>query len=617
MKLLGLEAMRGSTPRARRAALLRLDDAELGQRLASMVAELRAGTTVAERKRLALLAGLPLGDVVASPIGMRMVAMAVELGATTVHQELRASLPTRAKASAATRSRRSIDDERHGRWEHGALHAGKYQQFGLEDPLAVFHPDHTSKWGPHELMHRAAGFFHRAGASRFERYLGARLNELLPVVTWYGLEQALRLDEGDFDRGLAGLRKEAEPRRALWLSDRRRTKAELEGAGRLLREGLLHLERELRAIDEEITSGELVRVEHPFLDASSDALAYVAAHASFLESEAADEVLLRFARPGIERFATIPSYRAHVEQVADRLLFGTLELDEAAAASAIEARFAWDLAQRAVRAGTRTNRKLSLWLDEATTFAVQARAGYGLDDDDAAELRGSLRDAIGAASRPILANGDERFDDGLDLELLEAGLAETCSTVVRDVEVSSLSTSLARSPFLRRRLSLPDRVRAFLLEHGELALADGARFDAALARARTSDAASDELSTPPSRWPRRLETVVFRPSAAFELLALEHDVLDAQSPPRPLTVLVGRHRGALAVVPVPPSFAATWKTLSKGPIAGDRLIAATTNQLTVSATRARALLEVLASAGAIGARARVEASEDEDGREHR
>lgn len=608
MKLAALAKVKGRTPAARRSSLLRLGDLELGERIAAMAGELGDGTTAAERRRLSALAGLPVGDVIASPFGLRMVAMAVGLGATTVHQELRAGL-----APSGTRSR-STADPRHGHWEHGALHAGKYQQFGLEDPLAVFHPDHTSKWGPHELMHRAVGFFHRADASRFERYLGARLNELLPVVTWYGPEQAFRLDEGVFDRELAGLVKEAEPRRARWLGEPHRTKAEFVQAGRLLREGLLHLERELRAVDEEITTGGLVRVPHPLLDASSDAMAYVTANASFLESEEADEVMLRFARPGIERFATIPSFRVHVEQVFDHLLFGEIVLDESDAACAIDARFAWDLAQRSVRASGRKKTRLTSWLDDATTFAVQARAGYEVD---AAALRASLRDVLGPAARPVLANGDERWDDGLAYELLGAGLVETCPTVVRDLEVTSLATSLARSPSMRRRLSLPDRVHAFFVQGGEAALADAARFDAALARSRKSDPASDELSTPAALWPRRLDDLVFRASSAFELVTLEHDVLDVESPPLPLSLLVGRHRGSLAVVPVPTAFGATWKTLAKAKMAGGRLMTTTAEQLGVSTARSRALLEVLAKAGAIGARPAAVYSEDDDGREHR
>ena len=51
---------------------------------------------------------------------------------------------------------------------------------------------HRRKWRPHELLHGAVGFFWREDASRFETYVGARLNELLPVVHWYGLDEIFR-----------------------------------------------------------------------------------------------------------------------------------------------------------------------------------------------------------------------------------------------------------------------------------------------------------------------------------------------------------------------------------------------------------------------------------------
>lgn len=606
MKFAGLPAVRGRTPAARRRALASLSDAELGLRMAAMASALREGTTARERKRLAALAGLPLGDVVASPFALRMVALSVERGATTVHQELRAPL--------AGSGRRATDDPLHGLWQNGVLHEGKYQQFGLEDPLAIFHPDHTSKWGPHELLHRGVGFFHRRDASRFELYLGARLNELLPVVTWYGPEQAMRLREGEFDREQAGRTKEADVRRATWLRGERAARAELALAGRLVREGLEHLEREFAAIDREIATGELVRVEHPFLDASSDALAYVAAHADELESAAVDEVLVRFARSGIERFESVRAYRDHVEQVFDRLLFAPIELDEAKVRGEIEARFAWDLARRASRVKRRRGSRHAAWLDAAAAFAASAREGRAVD---ARALREELRAHLGREADRVLANGDARFDDGVDRQILSVGIESTCPTVARAVDVDALAALLSTSASHLRRATLPDRIAHCLDVEGESALAEAARFDAALACARTRDAFTEELSLPPERWPDRLRGLRFRASRAFALLRTGHDVLDEALPRRDSATLVGRHRGELVVVPVPPAFEPVFRSLERGAWTGTRMLAALAKRLRLPAARAEELLRTLASSGALAVLADVPSSEDDERHEHR
>ena len=185
----------GSTPAARRRALARATDDEIGEHLVELAKGLRA-LDAAVYDPIAAAAGLPLAEVIASPFAVRMVAMALQRGATTVHAELRRVI-TWPKAFAGEHGTR---DPEHGVWDRGVLQLGKYQQFLQDEPFAIHHPDHVSKWGPHELMHRACGFFYRPGCTRWELYLGARLNELLPVVTFYGHEQVMRLDEGEFDR---------------------------------------------------------------------------------------------------------------------------------------------------------------------------------------------------------------------------------------------------------------------------------------------------------------------------------------------------------------------------------------------------------------------------------
>ncbi len=144
LRLAALTRPRGSTPRDRRRALAAESDEELGARLYRMVRHLRA----IEDELLVRLADaidLPVGELSASPFGLRMIAMGARLGVRTVRHE------TRARGRGAA-------------WEAGVLVTHKYDAFRQDDPLVTYHPEHVAKWAPHEHLHRAVGFFDRPGA---------------------------------------------------------------------------------------------------------------------------------------------------------------------------------------------------------------------------------------------------------------------------------------------------------------------------------------------------------------------------------------------------------------------------------------------------------------------
>jgi hypothetical protein len=320
--------------------------------LAALVADaaLATRTRRAELSRWSAISGLPDGEVLASPSGARMIALGLEAGATTVHHELRPLLPWH----RSVRPEGAVTDPKHGLWIRGALRTGKYEEFCAEDPFTSHHPEHSAKWAPHEMLHRAVGFFARADASGFSRYLGARLNELLPVATWYGLELARRLDrEGPFDRVREGSEIEAPRERALWLGESERSlRARARRAAPLLRWTLERTDRELAAIDEEIASGRIVAspdvhlesLPDVRLDASADALAYVHAHARRLESPAIAQILDALAPQCVPTVATL---RARVDRVLDRLLFGRIALDPAHFEARIRANVVLDVLLRA------------------------------------------------------------------------------------------------------------------------------------------------------------------------------------------------------------------------------------------------------------------------------
>ena len=445
-------------------------------------------------------------------------------------------------------------------------------------------------------MHRAIGFFHRPRPTRFELYLGARLNELVPVVTWYGPEQALRLREGRFDRERAGREPEARLGDARWLRDRRHADSALELAGDLLREGIAHFERELDAIDRELRTGETVRVPHPFLDASSDAIGYVLGHADYLRGDDAADVLGRFARLGIERFDRVATFRDHVEASFDRLLFAPIALSFDAALGERRARHAWDYAQRAARLGPSTYRRFGRAIDEATAVASRARSG-GSPPLDELELR--IESALGERARAILALGDRARPHGADLGRMQSALGATCAATLDRVDVESLADALIASDELFVRASLPARVARLADGLGDARLADLARFDAAIARASRADRAGEALAD--ERHDDDDGFVIA--NASFEALALDHDVL--AGPPyrrRATAMLVGRHRDVVSVVPIPPRLLSVVARLTKAPMSVASAIAEIRAESSLSVVRARALLDALVVGGAVSRR---------------
>ena len=519
----GLEAT-GSTPALRRAALLALDDDALANALARLAGSLREFDATA----LARDAALPEAEVVASPFALRAVAMGVEVGATSRHRELRLEPDwTESLAPAEVR------DPSHGVWDRGVLRTGKYQGFMAEAPFATYDPSHVSKWGPHELMHRAAGFFFRPGFSRWELYLGARLNELVPVVLFYGPEQTMRLEEGAFDRAAAGRTPSASAQEARWrLDDPDALRARARAAAPLFRQGLRHFEAELTAIDRELETHLRVRVPHPVLDASSDATAYVVGHESRLWAPEVEAVLQ--AVPEFARFDSIERYRDHVEAVFDRLLFATLSPAQNPERQAT--RVAWDRLLRAALIGVDVSDHVGCIKsgedpeERLRTELVEEELAVVLEDGERPSL-GQLADGLGQVAPCAMALlGDD------------AVRAFAASEAIWD-----------RAPLGHRFLNSlsPGPVRSM------------AAFEAAIVDQREDDAI-ERLTVPAEALPQEddgLRDGWLVPNLAATMLALPHDVLSSHaafaegdlSLPEAVDsdVCVTAHRGEVAVIPLP------------------------------------------------------------------
>ncbi len=491
-------SVRSPSP-ARWRALLEANDRALGELLADTALELRARRS--QLVRWARLADLPEGEVVASPFGARMIALGLAAGATGVQHELRPLLAW----DQSLLPDDAVSDPLHGVWHRGALRTGKYQEFCQEEPFCVYHPEHSAKWAPHEHLHRAVGFFHAPGASGFERYLGARLNELLPVATWYGLEHALRLDhEGAFDRAREGRELGASPERARWLREPERSlRSRARAAAPLVRWTLERARAELEAIDRELASGTLVPSSDAGresfagvrLDASSDALAYLHAHQARLESPAVSQVLVALAA---QRHQDVRSLRAHVEHTLDALLFSPLRLTPHTVERRILASALHDAFLRVAVRGEVAFRSCAPLLPRAKRLAERLRRGTSpaSDPGPVRALLEATRECLARAVSPLEArtistSGLRRPIESVSLECLARGIrAVAPATLARltSQERKSLASAIASDGNSSREL-LAERVARQLRDSSRLpvsdrrALADLARLESALSLA--------------------------------------------------------------------------------------------------------------------------------------
>lgn len=524
----------GATAAERRRRLVRLPDAALEARLVNLARRARA----IDASPIVKAARLPLGEVVASPFALRAVAMGVAVGASARHRELRRAIDW----TETTDVDPVVRDPMHDVWDGGALRTGKYQGFTAEDPFAIYDPSYVSKWGPHEMMHKAAGFFWRPSMTRWELYLGARLNELVPVVLFYGPEQIMRLDEQGFDRRAAGDRPSAAVGDARWLTD---DEPALRASARrgipILRDSIAWFERELATIDEELATGVRTRAAHPFLDTSSDASAYVVGHFARLGQAAVCRALA--GAPG--RTGDIDAYRERVEVLFDWLLFNDVGVDFERVELRRRERERFDLVYRAAHLGEGVEEDLAPLFDEEDPEVVRAELPARVGEEGAAL---------------VLVDGSER---GRDVEQLAIGLHAVLPCTLAQLGEDVIA-QLAASDALWDRFPLSARALSFLEGFAPAAVLAVARLEDAIARARRDDAV-ERLCVPAAELPADLSGGEIIASRHVQRLDLEYDALSAhmafaEGELAPIaenvqTLLVAAFEDSVSVVPVSPELA--------------------------------------------------------------
>ena len=521
----GLEGVGADAASRRKQLSLRSDD-ELCDQLVDWMLSLRT----VDAAKLAQLARLPFPEVIASPFGLRAVALGVELGVSAMHRETRSILPTRGWSYG-------VEDPRHGRWERGKLHVGKYQSFQADAPFAIFDPQHVAKWGPHEMLHRAVGFFFRDDMSRFELYLGARLNELLPVVTWYGHDQVARLDDDEFDRARAAEKRAVSLGEVKWWTEAEpQLRARVRRTLGHLRSGIEHFESELGVINEEL--GTRRRISSPRfvpgakLDAASDATAYVVGHWARMNVPAVRAVLSR-----VPHLSSIPALRERVETVHDRLLFGAIDIGTTRSVRAIRQTWDWLL-----RCALMDSDRTMLMLEDAPPL------------DQVDEWTTRIDEAFGGDADIILADGGL----GVDLTQLADGVLSVAPRT-HNALPDGWEDSFVDSSHFWDRSPLQQRLGRWVDER-ELKpwVRELLWFEELVAREPVDDAVP-HLVDPEGDFVMRSER--------FTLFVANHDVVAVhigalvEAPPSDSGWLVGQVDGQVAVLDVDRSVRRVWEEL--------------------------------------------------------
>ena len=322
-------------------ALLQQDDATLVESLFSWCCKLRPKVDELE-PILERLVGVPGGEMVASPFAFRASVLGLSEGIAAVHEECRTQGPWPEHLISNEASVQGNGET----WENGKLVVHKYASFCQDFPFLSFHPEHSSKWTPHEMIHRVLGFFFRRDMTPFECYLGTRLNESIPVALWYGLDRLARLDEDPEALPVVDSQHHGASRNeSLWISESEKAlRGRIRASLRHFRGGLEWVLEERNAVEKELRTGRVCPRPGGFLDGSGDAMAYVVAHANRLKDPEVQRVIETHTVIGTHRFETIPDYLKQLENLVDRLLFGPVEGDLERALERREQRMHWDLA---------------------------------------------------------------------------------------------------------------------------------------------------------------------------------------------------------------------------------------------------------------------------------
>ncbi len=280
-----------------------------------------------EPEGLSELAGgfaAPTIDLTATPLTARATIMAAGHGRAFYHHELRRRLPMppplEPEVSVWEAGTTPV-------WSDGVLAEPKYFSFFQDAPLPAYNPNHRRKWRAHELLHGVSRFFWHPQMTRFEFYISARLNELLPVVHWYHLDEIFRTRCADHEDQVLHrehcLKCQAVAR-PYWDSTAPEQSHRIDTGRRLVDRAWSHFSEEWEAIFEEMETGRRVEIPRGRIDASSDAVGYMRAHWNRVTAWSFGRWVETFLVDGIDYYSTLSGLRENVGASLNQLVSGSV-----------------------------------------------------------------------------------------------------------------------------------------------------------------------------------------------------------------------------------------------------------------------------------------------------
>ena len=272
--------------------------------------------------------GAPVLDSTVTPLSARAALLGARDGRAFYHHELRRRVPMPEGLEPETAV---WDGGTTPSWRDGVLEEPKYFSFFQDAPFPAFNPNYRRKWRPHELIHGSLGFFWHPEMTRFEFYVGARLNELLPVVHWYGLDEIFRprcarhadtVLYSEYCAECEGLA------RHYWEEDA--PGEQRDAALHWAEEALEHFETEWRACRREIETGQRHPTPRLKLDASSDSVGYLRGHWNRVTDWSFGAWLETFLEDGVDYHSSLVDYAENLGETTREMLGGSLsvELDD-------------------------------------------------------------------------------------------------------------------------------------------------------------------------------------------------------------------------------------------------------------------------------------------------
>ncbi len=271
----------------------------------------------------------PTLDLTVTPLTARATLLGAAEGRAFYHHELRrripmpdALLPEIAVWEAGTTPV----------WADGVLAEPKYFSFFQDGPFPAYNPNHRRKWRAHELLHGASRWFWHPQMTRFEFYVSAHLNELLPVIHWYHLDEIFRPRCPDHQDQVLH-REHCLPcqsaARHYWncqdlLTPERRT-----AALQHVEHAWDHFQEEWDASTRELHTGRTHPTPRPRLDASSDALGYLRAHWNRVTAWSFGHWVETFLTDGVDYFSSLWDLRHNIGHTLHRLVGSDISLDPA------------------------------------------------------------------------------------------------------------------------------------------------------------------------------------------------------------------------------------------------------------------------------------------------